>query len=326
MILTYYYGCGRTYKSLNNYIGGSETASINISSSAHDFTGKNLTFENSHNLYVCEEEKDDYVALTAKQKKEDGRYDKTAKSDPTLEDRIACPDKRTYVTQGLAMRTEADRSAFYECRFIGRQDTLLINNYARFYFEECFIEGTVDFIYGSGVAVFESCQVNVPDHTGTLTAASHEKEAPYGYLFNNCDFTREASEYSTANPVPVNGESKLGRPWNGKPQIIYWNCNMDSHIATGEGRYVEMSGNLPENCRLLEGNTRDIQGYKISLNGILPSYMHEITEAEMSGYYSAYNHLIAKYDSAKKALEEPDYWNPGMYETTEKGSPLDIFN
>ena len=54
--------------------------------------------------------------------------------------------------QALAIRTFADRMAFYNCRFRSFQDTWFttVNDTDRHYVKDCWIEGAVDYIYGSG--------------------------------------------------------------------------------------------------------------------------------------------------------------------------------
>src|SRR6185295_1449897 len=42
--------------------------------------------------------------------------------------------------QALALRVDGDRVTFRDCRFLGWQDTILVNR-GRHYFEDCFIEG-----------------------------------------------------------------------------------------------------------------------------------------------------------------------------------------
>lgn len=307
VILTYYYGCSRNYHSLGKS-ANADSATVLIKDTAHDFVAKDVTFENSHNLYMTEEELTDYCDTTI-----------------PLDVRKENYNKRKCKIQALALNSTADRSAFYGCRFIGRQDTLLIHNYARFYFAECYIEGTTDYIYGSGVAVFDHCRLNVPQDGGALTAGAHEKECPYGYLFMNCDLTREVTEYCPEGTVVKNQDTCLGRPWNGLPQIIFWNCKMDEHINRGKDRYVNMKGDYSRvNCRLFEGKTRNAEGFLLNTRSLIPDYMFVMEEADMKAYYSAYNHLIAKYNPSSDTRETPDYWNPGSYAATEAGTPREL--
>ena len=54
----------------------------------------------------------------------------------------------------MAVRVAGDRSAFYDCRFLGYQDTVL-DDTGRHYFRNCFIEGATDFICGDGLSLYE---------------------------------------------------------------------------------------------------------------------------------------------------------------------------
>jgi len=56
-------------------------------------------------------------------------------------------------SQAVAVVAEADRLIFKKCRFIGWQDTLYAKGGRQFY-QDCYIEGHVDFIFGQASAVF----------------------------------------------------------------------------------------------------------------------------------------------------------------------------
>lgn len=293
VLLTWYYGCGRNYHSITADLSNPDSASVRITEEAHDFIGTHVTFENSYSLYVTEEEKTDYS--------EDNSV--------TLEQREKDVMNSKYKKQALALCLEGDRAIFMDCRFIGVQDTLLLDNYARTYLKDCFIEGTTDFIFGSATAVFDDCQINVPFRNGYLTASSAEITAPYGFLFTDCTLTREA-RYENME-APEDNSCTLGRPWKALCQVIFWNCKMDSHIIAGEDRYVNMSGDYSRtDCRLFEGNTMALDGTKQDLSGILPDYMKELTEEEYKADYTPEKHLAAKYDPETKQLQEADDWNP----------------
>src|ERR1044071_655707 len=66
--------------------------------------------------------------------------------------------------QALAIYVSGDRAAFKNCRFLGGQDTIFAGQpnsatIARQYFRNCYIDGTVDFIFGDARAVFDSCVI-----------------------------------------------------------------------------------------------------------------------------------------------------------------------
>lgn len=104
--------------------------------------------------------------------------------------------------QALAMYVEADRAIFKNCRFLGWQDTLRVDN-GRQYFKNCYIEGHVDFIYASGTAVFDRCEIHCKAD-GYITAASTPAENKFGFVFLDC--------HVTAGPEVING-IYLARPW-----------------------------------------------------------------------------------------------------------------
>lgn len=56
--------------------------------------------------------------------------------------------------QAVALRIAGDQAAFYGCGFYGAQDTLH-DDRGRHYFRECFIQGSIDFIFGNARSLFE---------------------------------------------------------------------------------------------------------------------------------------------------------------------------
>jgi len=66
----------------------------------------------------------------------------------------AGPEKR----QAVAVRCGGDLSVFYRCGFEGYQDTLYVHSQRQFY-RDCYIYGTVDFIFGNAAVVFQSCNI-----------------------------------------------------------------------------------------------------------------------------------------------------------------------
>jgi pectin methylesterase-like acyl-CoA thioesterase len=58
------------------------------------------------------------------------------------------------VKRALAARIYGDKSSFFECGFMGFQDTLWDVS-GRHYFKNCYIEGGVDFIWGNGQSIYE---------------------------------------------------------------------------------------------------------------------------------------------------------------------------
>jgi pectinesterase len=136
--------------------------------------------------------------------------------------------------QALALRVDGDRAVFEGCRMLGWQDTLMINN-GRHYFKDCYVEGRVDFIYGSATAVFERCEIH-SKNGGHITAASTPKDHPFGFVFLNCRLTGDPSPWvDPATGIPKNNTTRppradLGRPWRPYGSVAYLRCEMADHI------------------------------------------------------------------------------------------------
>jgi pectinesterase len=126
------------------------------------------------------------------------------------------------VGQALAIRVDGDRAVFRNCRFLGWQDTMLLNR-GRQYFENCDIAGHVDFIFGAATAWFEKCHIQCLGD-GYITAASTPFDQPFGFVFSNCKITGDPPEARTF----------LGRPWRIYASTIFLNTEM-SDVIRPEG-------------------------------------------------------------------------------------------
>lgn len=159
------------------------------------------------------------------------------------------------VGQALALYVDADRCTFDHCRLLGSQDTLFTaplplkeaqpggfkgpGEYTarvlgRHYYKDCFIQGDVDFIFGSATAWFENCELfsklpgdrlppESPDDQviyGYVTAASTYRENPYGYVFHKCRLTSDCPPHTIY----------LGRPWREYAKTVFLECEMGEHI------------------------------------------------------------------------------------------------
>lgn len=125
------------------------------------------------------------------------------------------------VGQAVACFVSADRVYFKNCRFLGFQDTLYTyGKGCRQYYEDCYIDGTVDFIFGWSTAVFNRCHINSKGN-GYVTAPSTDAGQKYGYVFYDCKLT------SDANVDKV----YLSRPWRPYAQAVFINCDLGKHIA-----------------------------------------------------------------------------------------------
>ena len=123
--------------------------------------------------------------------------------------------------QAVALHTEGDRICLKKCRLLGNQDTVYTGVAGtRVYFEDCYIEGTTDYIFGPSTAWFERCEIHSKTNS-YATAASTPKDVKYGYVFNNCRLTAKQGVY----------KAFLGRPWRAYAYTLFMNCEIGEHIV-----------------------------------------------------------------------------------------------
>ncbi|TRZ40350.1 pectin esterase [Niallia circulans] len=148
------------------------------------------------------------------------------------------------VGQAVALYNEGTNITFKNCSFKGYQDTICLGplpalqkNGQLFstpklktsfkehscHFSYCYIEGTVDFIFGGGEAVFQGCEIKSlkrPNNDeGYITAAS-TPEGENGLYFIHC--------YLTADKDVTN--VYLGRPWRSFAKTTFANCRIGKHV------------------------------------------------------------------------------------------------
>lgn len=145
------------------------------------------------------------------------------------------------VGQAVAALVAGDCVVFRRCKFLGHQDTLYAygrksdpktkeaieaaktqripeNMQSRQYYEDCYIAGTVDYIFGWATAYFNRCELHCLGD-GYVTAAATPQGQNYGYVFNNCSITAKPGV-----------KTYLGRPWRHYAQTVFLNCTLDECV------------------------------------------------------------------------------------------------
>ncbi|WCJ39297.1 Plant invertase/pectin methylesterase inhibitor superfamily [Euphorbia peplus] len=115
--------------------------------------------------------------------------------------------------QAVALRVGADLSAFYECDMLAYQDTLYVHSNRQFYIN-CFIAGTVDFIFGNAAAVLQDCDIHArrpnSGQKNMLTAQGRtDPNQNTGIVIQKC----RIGATSDLKPVQSSFPTYLGRPW-----------------------------------------------------------------------------------------------------------------
>lgn len=124
------------------------------------------------------------------------------------------------VGQAVALAVNANRAVFRNVRLRGNQDTLYVTGEDKLMlFDDCYIEGTTDFIFGGASAVFKDCRLHAKKNS-YITAASTPAAAEFGFVFIN----------ATLTGAPGIDAVYLGRPWGEHAQTVFINSTLGPHI------------------------------------------------------------------------------------------------
>uniref|UniRef100_A0A1D1Z2G3 Pectinesterase n=1 Tax=Anthurium amnicola TaxID=1678845 RepID=A0A1D1Z2G3_9ARAE len=124
--------------------------------------------------------------------------------------------------QAVALRVSGDKAVFFRCRMLGSQDTLF-DQFGRHYFFECYVQGSIDFIFGSARSLYQACTLHaVASSYGAIAASQRTSPAEdSGFSFINCRLTGSGTLY-------------LGRAWGRYARVVYSYCQFDG-IVNPEG-------------------------------------------------------------------------------------------
>ncbi len=153
------------------------------------------------------------------------------------------------VGQAVAVYAAGDRGVWRNCRMIACQDTLFCGplmpkverevapracdaecvpfvgdcppTHSRQYFERCYIQGDVDFIFGPYRCWFEGCTLYMNARGGWYTAANTPEVQRWGMVFDRCALTGAC----------VAGMGYLGRPWRKFARTLFIGCDMDACVS-----------------------------------------------------------------------------------------------
>lgn len=222
--------------------------------------------------------------------------------------------------QALALLCQADQSTFVECGFFGYQDTLEAKS-GRQYYKDCYIAGSVDYIFGNNAAsVFDGCEIHQLTRykSGTTTPETNQgyicapkgfasdastDSVKYNYVFLNCKFTAEED-------VP-SGSVSIARPWGVYAGVAVINCELGAHISTvaydgsAKSRYADMSGNAPtlDTVNFVEYNNTGAGAINTAVAGCTI-----LTETEAAMYT-----LANVFGKSNGKLKFNNDWMPELY-------------
>ena len=198
------------------------------------------------------------------------------------------------VGEAIAFYAEGDNITFKHCKILGHQDTLFTGplplkekqpggftgptidgerKLVHQLYEDCFICGEIDFIFGSATAYFKNCTLfalnrNEPINSYYTAPSTYEGQA-FGYVFYNFTFTGNCPPKSVA----------LSRPWRIHAKVVLLNCEYSDQIID-EGFTDWNKPESHETVYYAEYNGHG-DGYKPEKRA---AYVHQLDEAQAAFY------------------------------------------
>ncbi|MDA6068282.1 pectinesterase family protein [Flavobacterium sp. AC] len=194
-------------------------------------------------------------------------------NDCTLEN-LTVENTAGKVGQAVALHIKSDRVIVKNCNILGNQDTLYLSEgNTRSYFENCFINGTTDFIFGAATAYFYKCTIESLSNS-YITAASTPKDQPYGFVFTDCRLT---AKDNTVDKV------YLGRPWRPYAQTVFINTDIGSHIVP-EGWNAWIDTRFPDKDKTAYYAEYGSKGQSTKNVAQRVSWSHQLKKADINKY------------------------------------------
>lgn len=234
------------YKTAVEQNPGHWGSTVNLFANAKGFKAENITFENSLNRYLTQEEladgADKNVAPAC-----------TARTTENIDVRSKAAKERAAV-----IYIQADDTEYKDCKFLSSQDTVYTGDAQEVsYFKNCVIEGTTDYICGDGNPVFDECTLSMYSYSDMEAVASYivasKANGKHGYIFNNCKIVTTSS-----TGLKATSKNILARAW-GAGTVTWLNTEVESANMIDPVAYKDMNAKVKD-AHYYEYNTHTPDG------------------------------------------------------------------
>ncbi len=119
--------------------------------------------------------------------------------------------------RAVCLQDKGENTICKNVKMLSYQDTYYSNKASKFYWEDCEIHGTVDYLCGDGDVIYNRCKfVNESRENGKQSGSdvlcapyTTSKDCPWGYVFLDCSVASQCTDFTFA------------RAWGGEPRAQF---------------------------------------------------------------------------------------------------------
>ncbi len=217
---------------------------------------------------------------------------------------ITIQNELDYYNAGSAGRANAlcengDKTIAKNVRMLSYQDTYVTTTGKHFYWEDCEIHGTVDYICGGSDVFFERCLLvnesrakNAKSGEATITAHQPKTEEKFGFVFNNSTIENKAATFN------------FGRAWGGatgatvRPMTTYLNTTLNQPTEIIATRFT-LKGMNNQSGVFHEYNSMDVNS-----NVVSPATSIQTFTDKNGGDEATYETILTDEQAANYTMEK----------------------
>ena len=161
-------------------------------------------------------------------------------------------------SQAEALRLEGcTHCVIRDADIVSLQDTLLWSG--TLYAKNCYVAGNVDFIWGTGAAYFDKCEIKTIGRSGYVVQ-SRNGTSGYGYVFVDSKITADSG-------ITGSVLARIDVSVYPGSHVAYINCAMGTHITSAG--WVITGGSAGSSLRYWEYQSTDLNGNALNVGGRL---------------------------------------------------------
>ena len=226
---------------------------------------------------------------------------------------------------GIAIQVRGDKNIMKNVSLQGNQDTYLSSGHPtqRGWIEDCRLEGTVDYVCGTGSIWFENTLFHNNDRSDgdVIFAPSTDAATEYGYVVNNCTVEGAASQ---------EGKWCLARGWKAAAAVTFLNTTCKC-MPSAKG-YRSMTADLKvrfhefnthkEDGTIITGHNLDDLGYSAESD---PIYMDGPGKYTYENVILGSDNWDARSEAAQAVCDMNNIDPAGIYLVENEGQFIAIY-